>query len=153
LVLTNEETTEGVFNRVACAYLGKSFALLQFGKLSTSDQAEIKSVIKTELIPRMKVVRQITTLEGAIGVFEEAVTQSQSFDLIVVDYLQKINTSRDTPALESWRVSKAFGDYLTHFGTRFVTRVLIFAQLKDKSEGRDFQDRIENDKTFLAHMK
>lgn len=154
LVLTNEETTEGVFNRVACAYLGKSYSLLQLGKLPESDIQEIESCIKGTLVNRIKVCQRITTLEGAIAVFDEAAAHRKPpFDLIIVDFLQNIKLSAEHLEMKSWDVSKQFGDYLTEFGTRYITRVVIFSQLNRNSEGQDFQDRIHNDKTFLAHMK
>ena len=153
LVLTNEETTEGVFNRAACAYLGKSFSMLQAGKLSKEDVEEVKSCIRDALLKRIKVRQRIATIEDAVAVFEAAVNHNPPFDLIIVDYLQNIRKSTVHTDWARWDVIKEFGDYLAEFGTRVITRVLIFAQLKRNSDSEDFQDRIQYDSTFLQHMK
>jgi predicted ATP-dependent serine protease len=154
VVITNEETTEAVYNRTACVLLKYSFFDYQSGRMSKDRAQEVEDMAK-ELASRVDVIDDdawdMTCLEDVQAVLEHAA--GSDIGLVVVDYLQTIAFSRETPTAETYRVSKQLGLYLKDYGRKVGIPIAVFAQLKTMKENSDeeFKDRVENDKTIYNH--
>lgn len=152
LVITNEESAEAVFNRVACVLTKKNFFALHRGKMNAADRREVEDMANL-LFDRIVVVYEggwdMTCLEDVQSVLEHVATGG--YGIAVIDYLQTVAFSKERPDMEPFQVSKTLGLYLKDYGRRVPMPVVVFAQLKTRSENGEFKDRIENDKTIYNH--
>lgn len=153
-VITNEETTEAIYNRTACVLLKYNFYDFQKGKLTRSAMNEVEDTAVL-LADKINVVDDdawdMTCLEDVQSVLEHA-AQSDA-GMVLLDYFQTIAFSRDNPHMESFQVSKKMGLYLKDYGRKVGIPIVTFAQLKTQSKDSkvEFKDRVENDKTIYNH--
>jgi energy-coupling factor transporter ATP-binding protein EcfA2 len=157
-VITNEETTEAVYNRTACVQLGAGYSFFDFqkGRLPQAKEEMIAETAKT-LALRMEVVDgeawDMTCLEDVVAVLEYAATNPDT-GIVFLDYFQTVAFSRDNPHMEPWQVLKKLGLYLKDYGRKVGIPVVVFAQLKtdNSSESKvEFKDRVEGDRTIYNH--
>lgn len=153
-VITNEESTEAIYNRAACVLLKYNFYDFQKGKLVKSALNEVEDTA-VMLADRINVVDDdawdMTCLEDVQAVLEYA-AQSDA-GLVLVDYFQTVAFSRENPHMEPFQVSKKLGLYLKDYGRKVGIPIICFAQLKTqtKDSKTEFKDRVENDKTIYNH--
>lgn len=154
LVITNEETMEDVYSRVACLRLGKNWREYRDaeGDIAWNDVEKEVECLAGYLEVKGGVSEgfDMTKLEDVIMVFEHVKTCSYIYDLVVLDYFQTVNHSVNE-ANESWIVSKKFGSYLKEFCRTCTIPVVVFVQLKSHSGGADFKSRVESDLTLANH--
>lgn len=153
LVVTNEETAEAVYNRVACIRLNKNFFALHQGRLSDKDEAEIAEEVE-RLFSKLIVDAGNTTydmsmIEDVKSALEHAA--SGEYGLAILDYLQTVSESREDPSMEPVQVSKELGFYLKRYGRRVPIPVVVFVQLRPNSDASELKLRIENDRTIHNH--
>ena len=67
------------------------------------------------------------------------------------DYLQTVTYSKIDDKLNSVSVSKRLGELLKDYSRNVPTPVVMFAQLKPKSNDLDFSARFLNDQTIVNH--
>lgn len=155
IVITNEESTEAIYNRIACVLLEKSFMDFQQGRMKSRDQEAVEDMA-AELTERVIVVDDeaydMTCLEDVQAVLEYAAEEGE-VGIVVIDYLQTIAFSRENPQMESFQISKQLGLYLKDYGRKVGIPVIVFAQLRSQNkEGHmEFKDRVENDRTIYNH--
>lgn len=153
-VITNEESTEAVYNRTACVLLRLNFQDFQRGRLSTRLLDEVQDVAH-ELTKRVDVVDSdawdMTCLEDVQSVLEYAA--EGDVGIVVIDYHQTVAFSRENLQAETYQVSKKFGLYLKDYGRKVGIPIIDFAQLKTQGKDQqiEFKDRVENDKTLYNH--
>lgn len=154
VVISNEESSEAVYNRIACLLLNESFFNVHKNKVSLATKTRIKNKVK-EIVKRIEVVDDpawdMTCLEDVEAVLEFASKSKKQVRLVVVDYLQTVAFSREKQFLEPFQVSKILGLYLKDYGRRVGVPVVVFAQIKPKSDSPDFTSRVQNDKTIYNH--
>lgn len=152
-VISNEDSSETVYNRTACVMLRKNFNKFFNGHLSTYDQQLVYNKAM-ELVNRVEVVDDpawdMTCVEDVKSVLEYAATSDAG--IIVIDYFQTVCSSRIDPDMDAVRVSKNFGFYLKEYGKRVGKPVIVFAQLRAKDgDHKEFKTRVENDRTIINH--
>lgn len=154
LVLSNEEVRANVFNRVTSLFLNKSYT--DHKNLSTEDRDVLNDYIR-KLSKRMMVIDDDHTQStGGMSVLEtmcgylDAATDGNMFDVIIVDYVQKINMSSEIPTAGTWEVQERF-----HYHVENVSKkkkcpaIALMAQMKpDTKEGLAYEDRFEGRKTI-----
>jgi replicative DNA helicase len=154
IVITNEDSTEAVYNRVACVQLKYNFLDFQRGRMKREQANEVMDHAKL-LTQHIDVVDDdaydMTCLEDVQAVLEYAADGYTG--IVVLDYLQTVAFSRTEPQGEAFRVSKKLGLYLKDYGRKIGIPVLAFAQLRSASKENDteFKDRVENDRTITNH--
>lgn len=153
LVITNEETAEATYNRIACVQLRKRFIDLHRGKMHRADKELVEDHVGL-LFDSVEVIAgnseyDMTTLEDVKAVMNHAA--QSDVGLVVLDYLQTVSFSRENEHWEPFQVSKNLGFFLKEFGRRARVPVVVFAQLKPNSEASEMQSRIQNDKTIYNH--
>lgn len=152
IVITNEEGPDAVIDRVSCVLIKRNYIDLYKGRMSSSDRQKIEET-SIKLSETVEIVDDPTwdmsCLEDVIAVLEHAA--KNGVHMVIVDYLQTVTHSREHAHLESYQVSKKLGLYLKDYGRRVGVPVIVFAQLKPKTEGASIQDRIQNDKTIYNH--
>jgi len=159
LAITNEELSADVLDRISCIILNEDFYKHRDRSLKTEQSQRIKTC-SFELMKRIIVVstqsRDMSCLEDVIDMLNMA--HENSFNLVIVDYLQTIIWSQMSPHLTQYEVSKKLGLYLKEYGRQVTIPVLLFAQLKplspkDMKEQSlpDFTTRVQGDQTFINH--
>lgn len=152
IVISNEEASEAVLNRISCAMLRKSFVRFHKGEMPDRDQRAVEDLVPS-IAERIEVIDDgawnMTVLEDVISVLEYAA--KKDVRMVVVDYLQTVNTSSSHPEYEAVRISKMLGFYLKEYGRKVSVPVIVFAQLKPASESPDISARFQNDKTIYNH--
>jgi len=158
LVITNEEVSADVLDRVACVKLGTDF--YQYRDGAVPEEVDMRVAEEAEkLFDRIEVVSSsgvdMTCLEDVVEVLNYAASQ-ENINLIAVDYLQTVTWSKERPELNAYEVSKRLGLFLKEYGRKVSIPVIIFAQIQPppKSDGDwipDFSSRVQGDKTFVNH--
>jgi hypothetical protein len=150
LVISNEEATDAIIHRTACVLLKKPYMKFHTGAMFRHEQKEVRELART-LLSRLIVVNDsqwnTACLEDVQTILEGSAAQGVS--LILIDYLQTVNQSRDFPDMEAFKVLKKFGVFIREYGRRAPVPVVVFAQLNPKSESSEFQARVQNDKTIF----
>ena len=148
IVLSNEENTDAIIHRTACVLLKKAYMAYHAGALDSKSIQDIRATalwILNRVVVVNDPVWDTTCLENVQGILESAATNG---DMVLIDYYQTINHSRDYPELEPFQVLKKFGSYMREYGRRSKVPVVVFCQLNPKSAAGEFQARIQNDKTI-----
>ena len=160
LVISNEESTEDVYSRIACIVEGIDWVKYRADTISEQDwnrvmarMMEITKVITVQSITSETMNYQyMEDFVATMGHAEEIQDQPNAFEMILFDYWQTVNQSRDNLNLSSVEVSKQLGFYMKEFAARVPVPLIAFSQLKGDDK-LDIKDRIENDKTLYNHAQ
>ena len=163
VIITNEEVSADVLDRVSCILLNENFYRYRDGKFSEG-QVDAIQHMSTTLTKRLEVVAcrdvDMTCLEDVISVLEYAM--GDSINLVLIDYLQTVTWSRERSDIGPYEVSKKLGLFLKDYGRRVTVPVVIFAQVQplpppqksrqaQDAKPVDFANRVQGDKTFVNH--
>lgn len=150
-VISNEEMSDAVLGRVACIQLRKPYNKYHKRKLPRHEMQEVDDHCEL-LLDRIYVVNDpaydMSCIEDVQAVLEYA-KDTGDVGMVLIDYYQTIEISREHPEMESFRVLKKLGSYLKDYGRKVDVPVVAFAQLNP--EGADFEARVQNDKTVYNH--
>lgn len=156
LVISNEETLDTVYNRVACVRLKLDFNRYHKGFLSESQAKAVESEARV-LFDRIIVVVEddqwdMSFFEDVKGALEYVAENPSGVGLVTIDYHQTIASSRTSRDLTQYDISKRLGLYLKNYGRRLGAPVVLFTQLKSVGpNSQDFKNRVEGDATMLNH--
>ena len=169
LILSNEEMSLSVYNRLGCLHLGYN---LNDVKNFTDEQHENLKKFRTGVAKagRVRVIDPsydgvegaTTSYEGLVAILDnllkkhkEKVAQNPDaeadFDAIIIDYYQKINESKETSE-PTWAVLKKVSDYLDNYYKQYPAPVVVFGQIKPESKDDDvdsFEYRIKDGKSIF----
>jgi replicative DNA helicase len=152
VVVTNEESLGSLYDRVACVLTSLNFNKFYEGRLSPTDMGLVEDTAY-ELMKQVEVVDNpaydMACMEDVESVLEHAA--NDHLGLVAVDYHQTVNSSRADPSLESFSVLKRLGFWLKDYSKRVPIPILNLVQLRKGSEGEEFKERIENDRTIYNH--
>lgn len=155
LVISNEEMAVHVLNRIICLEEGWNYNNLKDFK---TDQLNVLKEKRRILSAngRIRVIDSefdgykdaTSTIEGLKVLLESAYNHYKEtgdhYDAIVIDYFQKIDTSKENPRLDSWRVLIDVSNYLDNFYKRYPAPIVVFSQIKPESKDDSyFENRIK----------
>jgi replicative DNA helicase len=156
LVLSNEEKSEDVYNRVTC--LIKGWPYTNHDKF-TEEQVEVFNQYIKGLSSMITVVDDnfggasgtTTTLEGICQVFDNLIANNQHYDVIILDYYQNCKESRKNPHMNEWEVQSALARKLDQYKNIYPAPIIVFAQVAQTEDDRriPFKTRIEGRKVIL----
>lgn len=159
LIITNEERPEDVFNRITC--LLNKWHYTEHDKF-TDEQIEafnknIKYFARSGYITVIHdsfggAAGTTTTLEGICQIFDNLIENKEYYDVVIIDYFQKIQESRKNPGMNEWQVQAALANRLDGYKNVYPAPIIVFAQLKPaggEDENVPFKNRIEGRKTIL----
>jgi predicted ATP-dependent serine protease len=154
VVITNEEVSADVLDRVSCVLLDLNFYKYRDGFLRQEDEDLIKNK-SVQLMERIEVVCttavDMTCIDDVVEVLQYA-KNKDNVHLVVFDYLQTVTWSRCYEDASRYEISKKLGLFLKQYGRTVNIPVLVFAQLQPTgSSNTDFASRIQGDKTFVNH--
>jgi len=159
LVISNEENTEDVYSRIACLMCGYDWIDYRNDSLTAEEFNKIDAVLFT--LPQKIIVQSLTSgkmefhyIEDFMSTLDYAEKQQNEngFEMIMFDYWQTINQSRENPSLSAMEISKKLGFQMKEFAARVGIPTVAFAQLKGDDK-LDIKDRVENDKTLYNHAQ
>lgn len=153
LVVSNEENSDAIYERIACNNLRLNYIDVFSGKAPEHHM----QMVQDEVMSIADRVEVVTNEEGwDMGVYEDvrAVLTSAAeagVNMVLIDYLQTITHSRDNPQMTQFEVSKALGLYLKNYGRINAVPVVVFVQLNPESTAATMGARVQYDKTFFNH--
>jgi len=158
LCISCEETPLQVFNRLTCLVLGYNF----------NEQDEFTEEQKTQLVefsgkwPKYGVTvigddghGRTDSIEGIRSIFENLVALKEYYDLILIDYIQKIVTSKKNPKAQQFTVLKDVMNILDYYKNEYPAPIVVMSQLSSQNAGDpenelDFQDRLRGCKDLIT---
>jgi KaiC/GvpD/RAD55 family RecA-like ATPase len=163
-VISNEEMSVNVYNRVACLHRG--YNINRFQSFTDEMHDDIKDV-RRKLYEgnRLRVIDSdfpdmkdaTTSLEGLNFILDKLLEEQEknggkaTYDTVLIDYYQKIDSSKENPKMASWEVLKKVSDMLDNFYKKYHAPVVIFAQLKpEDTEDQNVEYRIKGGKNIYV---
>jgi replicative DNA helicase len=154
LYISNEETKITFMNKMTCLALGYNYD-------NQDDFTEEQKQQLLDFIPKwanagLNIIGDdsfgtTTCLEGIRGIFEQLVKTNTLYDLVILDYIQKVSTSKKDEKMVQWQVMKETMYVLDFYKDRYPAPIVVMSQLKDASEENplNFQNRLEGFKGIL----
>lgn len=152
LVMSNEETSSAVLDRIACILTHTPFQRYYNKKLTGTQTAAVESTADI-VAERVQVLDFESAYNMSIVEDVEAVLAQapNNFGLIVFDYIQNTTSSREREDLLTWDISKRLGLFLKNMSQTLTVPLVVFAQLRPKAAIEAIAERIQNDKTLFNH--
>lgn len=155
LVITNEENSADVTDRVSCVLLKQDFKVYRKGKLVTAlmHQVDQMSAAITKYIEVVNDPRwDMNCLEDVQEVLRYAARKSDRFGIVIVDYVQNITASHAREPGETYKISKDFGLFVKDLAKTLPIPLVLFAQVNPSTKfNSTISQRVQNDKTFVNH--
>jgi replicative DNA helicase len=160
LVITNEEEPSSVYNRVTCIHKGwnyighENFSEEQVKTMDEMIHLWAKDrklvVINDNFIDQNGVQHRgaTTSLEGIQMIFDHIVDNKIHCDVIIIDYSQKISTSKKNPWKKNYEVQYELAYLIDNYKKKLPCPIVVMTQLMapDKQNLQDFQERIRGSK-------
>lgn len=163
LVITNEEKSEDVYNRVTC--LAKGWHYTNHNKF-TDEQSETFSKYIPLLAkdgwltvvddafgstPDNPIGGVTTSIEGIETIFESLIRNGEYYDAVLIDYYQKVQFSKNNPRMNEWEVQSQLAGILDKYKNLYPAPIILLGQIArpDRENTIPFKIRIEGRKVIL----
>ena len=153
LVITNEESREDVYFRIACLHLGYNFNGYKKGTMPATQQKEcvllfhsIAAYVKVADVNFKygDIENATATIEGVKALMSSV--KNSDYSCVMLDYYQLIKKSINKPDTSSYEALNDFRIWLGQFMKRAEIPIVIFAQLHSlgKRNNKDLDSRIKH---------
>jgi len=156
LVISNEELTLNVFNRIACLDLGLNFQ--DFHKFTEEENERLKQ--KRRELSEYLTVADITyngnpnftsSVEGVEALLESIVKNGTHYDCILIDYYQNISKSKLNWRAQKPEILNEVKSVLDKYYKLIKAPIVVFAQLHPTTKGNDqFETRIKEGRSIIT---
>lgn len=157
LVLTNEEKSEDVYNRVTC--------LIEGWKYTNHDRFNQEQIAffnkNIELLRRNGMLTVIddqyggalgttTSIEGICQVFDNLIEKKDFYDVVIMDYYQNCTESKRNVEMDEFKVQAALVRRLDKYKNVYPAPIVVMAQVREPDQAKTpFKIRIEGRKTIF----
>ncbi len=156
LVISNEELTLNVYNRVACLDLGLNFH--NFHKFTEEENDKLKQ--KRRELSDYLTVADITyhgnsnftsSVEGVEALLESIVKNGTHYDCILIDYYQNISKSKLNWRAQKHEILTEVKVVLDKYYKLIKAPIVVFTQLHPATKGNDqFETRIKEGRSIIT---
>jgi replicative DNA helicase len=158
LTISCEETPLQVYNRLTCLIKGYNYD-------AQDEFTEEQKQVLVEFTARwakngVTVIGEddhgiTSSIEGVRSIFENLIKTNTHYDLILIDYIQKITSSRKNPGAKSWEVLKDTMYLLDGYKNKLQSAIVVMSQLSSQKTGEDeveldFQDRLRGCRDLIT---
>ena len=96
-----------------------------------------------------------TSIEGIDSIFKKIIRADAHYDLILIDYIQKITTSRKNPSMKPHEVLRETMYLLDGYKNKLNSAIAVMSQLSSQKSGDDaveldFQDRLRGCRDLIT---
>ena len=96
-----------------------------------------------------------TSIEGIDSIFKNIIKTDAHYDLILIDYIQKITTSRKNPSMKPHEVLRETMYLLDGYKNKLNSAIAVMSQLSSQKSGDDaveldFQDRLRGCRDLIT---
>jgi hypothetical protein len=167
LVITNEENRTEFFTRVL--FITRGWKYTRMDELTEEQRTSVNNFIRDmEQSNQMVVIdnayqsisQATTSIEGIEAIFESIRKNGNQFDMIGIDYYQKVRLSKKRPGMNTQDVLMRFTDILDHYRKCLNSPIVVMTQLHPKTTDKtEFESRIKERKiifeaaTFAAEIE
>ncbi len=155
LCLSAEETPVQVFSRLTC--LAKNYNFNEQDEFTEEQKNQLIDFIPKWAKNGVSVIGEdgrgsTSSIEGIEGILTNLLDTNTHYDLILIDYIQKITTSKKNPQMQQFTVLKEVMNLLDRFKNVYPGAICVLSQLRanDAEESLDFQDRLRGSKDIIT---
>ena len=162
LVISNEEASEDVFNRITALIKGFSytnhneFTLEQRQILDTMMPMLAKdgwlTVIGNNYFDdNGNMITGLTsTTEGIKAIFDNLLKNNEIFDAVIIDYYQNVSSSKNNSKLNQYQAQEKFCQYLDDIKNVYPAPIVVLAQIKKDDGETPYDIRIKGAKMLAT---
>lgn len=156
LVITNEEKTEDVYNRVTC--LIHKWHYVNHNKF-TDEQLQTFDRFIPILGKFLTVVDdnyngipgQTTSIEGICNIFDNMIRDGIQYDAVIIDYYQNVTYSKERPHMTEFEIQAALCHKLDQYKNLYPAPIILLAQCDPPDDkGTPLIYRIKGRKLIFA---
>lgn len=158
LVITNEERSEDVYNRLTC--LSKGWHYTNHDKFTPEQVAAFNTGIAAFAKDGMVTVIDnnyngsfglTTTIEGIQSIFDGLIRDKEWYDVIIIDYYQNVKSSKQDMMLDEFKVQAILAKMLDQYKNIYPAPIVLLAQVKAQEEDKNvpFEYRIKGRKVIV----
>lgn len=155
LCISAEETPTQVFARLTCLF--KNYNFNEQDEFTEEQKKDIIDFIPKWARNGVSVIGEdgrgsTSTLEGIQSILTNLLDTKTHYDLIMIDYIQKITTSKKNPQMQQFLVLKEVMNLLDSFKNVYPGAIVVLSQIKanDAEDTLDFQDRLRGSKDIIT---
>lgn len=163
LVISNEEKTEDVYNRITC--FAKGWHYVNHSKFTEEQSQTFENYIPVLAkdgwltvvddnfgsTPTAPVSGITTSLEGIQAIFDNLIANGEYYSVVIIDYYQNIKFSKRNPHMNEWEVQAQLAAVLDQYKNIYPAPIVLMAQVSPPNEENTipFKVRIEGRKVIL----
>jgi replicative DNA helicase len=158
LVISSEEEPHSVYNRLTCLTKGYNYDAQD--EFTEEQKQTLVSFTAKWARAGVTVIGEdehatTSSIEGIKSIFENIIKNNTHYDLILIDYIQKVTTSRKNPAMKSFEVLKETMYLLDKYKNRLQSAIVVMSQLssqnsREDAQELDFQDRLRGCRDLIT---
>lgn len=155
LCISAEETPVQVFSRLSC--LARNWNFNEQDEFTEEQKNDLIDFIPKWAKNGVSVIGEdgrgsTTSIDGISAILTNLLETKTHYDLILIDYIQKITTSKKNPQMQQFTVLKEVMNLLDAFKNVYPGAICVLSQLKanDAEDTLDFQDRLRGSKDIIT---
>ena len=155
LCISAEETPVQVFSQLSC--LARNWNFNEQDEFTEEQRNELIEFIPKWAKNGVSVIGEdgrgsTSSIDGIEAILTNLLETKTHYDLILIDYIQKITTSKKNTQMQQFMVLKEVMNLLDSFKNNYPGAICVLSQIKanDAEETLDFQDRLRGSRDIIT---